>query len=67
MRSFFVALFSLCTPLVGALTAIDDSNFHVAVTAYLDDSVAATTTYGDIGGTRSEVTSPANACHCFQF
>jgi hypothetical protein len=53
MRSFFVALFSLCTPHVGALTAIDDSNFHVAVTAYLDDSVNATTTYGDIGGTRS--------------
>jgi hypothetical protein len=37
----------------------------VAVTAYLDDSVVATTTYGKIGGMRSEATLPANAYHCF--
>ena len=51
MRPSIFALFFLKkAPLVGALTGLDDSNFHAAITAYMDDVDAATTIYGSIDG-----------------
>jgi hypothetical protein len=50
MTGIFLALFFFCAPLARAFTAIDDSNFHAAVTTYVDDKDVATSTYGDIMG-----------------